>query len=86
MEQSPIKSYSLTEMKDKYIGKPGTPDRDKYEENLYMDVLKQKATFGKLHLIATTFTSRCLFPPLMQPYPGYRKTTPRHRKRLGNTY
>jgi DNA-binding XRE family transcriptional regulator len=34
-----MKSYSLSEMKDKYIGKAGTPDRDKYEYELRMDVL-----------------------------------------------
>ena len=34
-----IKSYSLAEMKDKYIGKPGTANRDEYEYELRMDVL-----------------------------------------------
>lgn len=34
-----IKSYSLAEMKDKYIGKVGTSDRDEYEYELRMDVL-----------------------------------------------
>lgn len=34
-----IKTYSLTEMKDKYIGKIGTADRDEYEYELRMDVL-----------------------------------------------
>lgn len=32
-------SYSLAEMKDKYIGKKGTADRDEYEYELSMDVL-----------------------------------------------
>lgn len=32
-------SYSLAEMKDKYIGKKGTADRDEYEYELRMDVL-----------------------------------------------
>jgi HTH-type transcriptional regulator / antitoxin HipB len=36
-----IKSYSLAEMKDKYIGKAGTNDRDNYEYELRMDVLGQ---------------------------------------------
>ena len=27
-----MKSYSFDEMKDKYIGKAGTVDRDKYED------------------------------------------------------
>ena len=34
-----LKSYSLAEMKDKYIGKIGTSDRDEYEYELRMDVL-----------------------------------------------
>ncbi len=34
-----MKSYSLAEMKDKYIGKVGTTKRDKYEYELRMDVL-----------------------------------------------
>ena len=39
MAKTTIKSYSLTEMKDKYIGKPGTKNRDQYEYELNMDVL-----------------------------------------------
>src|SRR5476649_2845853 len=34
-----MKSYSLSEMKDKYIGKAGTAERDEYEYELRMDVL-----------------------------------------------
>ena len=34
-----LKSYSLAEMKDKYIGKIGTSNRDEYEYELRMDVL-----------------------------------------------
>ncbi len=34
-----IKTYSLAEMKDKYIGKIGTLDRDDYEHELRMDLL-----------------------------------------------
>ena len=34
-----MKSYSLAEMKDKYIGKVGTKERDDYEYELRMDVL-----------------------------------------------
>jgi len=33
------KSYSLAEMKDKYIGRVGTADREAYEYELRMDVL-----------------------------------------------
>lgn len=39
MATKQIKSYSLSEMKDKYIGKVGTTDRDSYEYELRMDVL-----------------------------------------------
>ena len=34
-----MKSYSLAEMKDKYIGKTGSIGRDKYEYELRMDIL-----------------------------------------------
>jgi HTH-type transcriptional regulator / antitoxin HipB len=33
------KTYTLAEMKDKYIGKVGTKERDEYEYELRMDVL-----------------------------------------------
>ncbi|MFO7659166.1 MAG: helix-turn-helix transcriptional regulator [Bacteroidales bacterium] len=39
MATKEIKTYSLAEMKDKYIGKVGTKDRDDYEYELRMDVL-----------------------------------------------
>lgn len=39
MATKEIKTYSLAEMKDKYIGKVGTADRDEYEYELRMDVL-----------------------------------------------
>lgn len=39
MANKEMKSYSLAEMKDKYIGKVGTPERDEYEYELRMDVL-----------------------------------------------
>lgn len=39
MAKTEIKSYSLAEMKDKYIGKLGTVDRDEYEYELNMEVL-----------------------------------------------
>jgi HTH-type transcriptional regulator / antitoxin HipB len=39
MAKTPIKSYSLAEMKDKYIGKVGTKNRDNYEYELNMEVL-----------------------------------------------
>ena len=34
-----MKGSSLEEMKDKYIGKTGTEDRDEYEYELRMDIL-----------------------------------------------
>ncbi len=39
MPTKEIKTYSLTEMKDKYVGKVGTVERDEYEYELRMDVL-----------------------------------------------
>ena len=39
MGQTEIKSYSLAEMKDKYIGAQGTIEREEYEYELRMDVL-----------------------------------------------
>jgi HTH-type transcriptional regulator / antitoxin HipB len=39
MANQEIKSYSLAEMKDKYIGKLGTQERGEYEYQLHMDVL-----------------------------------------------
>ncbi|RNL50290.1 helix-turn-helix domain-containing protein [Pedobacter jejuensis] len=39
METKKFKTYSLTEMKDKYIGEIGTTNRDEYEYELRMDVL-----------------------------------------------
>ncbi len=39
MAKAAVKSFSLAEMKDKYIGKVGTVDRDNYEYELNMDVL-----------------------------------------------
>lgn len=39
MSKTTMKSFSLAEMKDKYIGKVGTEDRDNYEYELNMDVL-----------------------------------------------
>ena len=39
MAKTAMKSYSLAEMKNKYIGKNGTIDREEYEYELRMDVL-----------------------------------------------
>lgn len=42
MAKSKIKSYSLSEMKDKFIGKVGTKERDKYEKKLLKHISKFK--------------------------------------------
>lgn len=39
MATEEMKMYTLAEMKDKYIGKVGTEERDEYEYELRMDVL-----------------------------------------------
>ena len=39
MAQTRNTTYSLAEMKDKYIGKVGTTERDEYEYELSMEVL-----------------------------------------------
>ncbi|MDQ6814551.1 MAG: helix-turn-helix domain-containing protein [Bacteroidota bacterium] len=39
MAKTSMKSFTLAEMKDKYIGKEGTEQRDQYEYELRMDVL-----------------------------------------------
>jgi DNA-binding XRE family transcriptional regulator len=41
MATKKLKSYTLDEMKDKFIGKKGTPAREKYEYELRMDLLGQ---------------------------------------------
>ena len=39
MQNTEIKTYSLSEMKDKYIGEKRTENRENYEYELRMDVL-----------------------------------------------
>jgi HTH-type transcriptional regulator / antitoxin HipB len=39
MAKSKVKTFSLQEMKDKYIGKVGSRKREEYEYELRMDVL-----------------------------------------------
>ena len=41
MPTKKTKSYTLDEMKDKFIGKKGNPVREKYEYELRMDLLGQ---------------------------------------------
>jgi len=33
-----MKTYTLAEMKDRYIGKVGTTERDEYEDELRLDI------------------------------------------------
>ncbi|PIF34833.1 hypothetical protein CLU81_5500 [Flavobacterium sp. 9] len=42
MEKVKIKSYSLSEMKDKFIGKPGIKERDNYEKKLRKEISRIK--------------------------------------------
>lgn len=39
MKETKMKTYTLSEMKDKYIGKVGTKERDEYEYELNMELL-----------------------------------------------
>ena len=39
MSNISMKTYSLDELKDEFIGKPGTEHRDKYEHELNMEML-----------------------------------------------
>lgn len=39
MAKTKTATYSLAEMKDKYVGKQGTEEREQYEYELNMDVL-----------------------------------------------
>jgi len=44
MATKKLKTYTLAEMKDKYIGKVGEKERDEYEYELRMDVLNSSKT------------------------------------------
>lgn len=48
MEKKEIKTYSLAEMKDEFIGKVGTDERDKYEYKLCMDILGRMIKSARL--------------------------------------
>ena len=48
MAKKSMKSYSLDEMKDKYIGKPGSTRRDVYEYELRMDILGRMIKSARL--------------------------------------
>jgi HTH-type transcriptional regulator/antitoxin HipB len=44
----PLKIYTLEEVTDKYIGKPGTPKRDAFENELRIDLLGQAIKTARL--------------------------------------
>jgi DNA-binding XRE family transcriptional regulator len=48
MAQTKNTTYSLAEMKDKYIGKVGTTERDEYEYELSMEVLGRMIKTARL--------------------------------------
>lgn len=48
MATKEIRTYSLPEMKDKYIGKVGTTERDEYEYELRMDMLGKMIKSARL--------------------------------------
>jgi DNA-binding XRE family transcriptional regulator len=52
MSKSVVKTKTLSEMKDKYIGKRGSQERESYEHELHMDVLGR--------MIKATRQERCL--------------------------
>jgi HTH-type transcriptional regulator / antitoxin HipB len=43
-----MKTYSLDEITDKYIGKKGTPKRDQFEQELRIDLLGQAVKQARL--------------------------------------
>jgi hypothetical protein len=59
-----MKTYSLEEMIDKHIGKPGTPNRDAFENELRLDLLgeaiKQARKERHLYSIAMNLQSNIL--------------------------
>ncbi len=48
MKQKEMKTYSLDELTEKYIGKKGTKERDEFENELRLDLLGQ--TIKKIRL------------------------------------
>nr|WP_192823328.1 helix-turn-helix transcriptional regulator [Rufibacter sp. LB8] len=49
MAASQMKSSSLSELKDKFIGKVGTQERDAYEYELHMEVLGKMIKAARQH-------------------------------------
>jgi len=48
MAKKALKIYSLNEMKDKHLGKMGTPERDSFEYELRMEVLSRMIKTARL--------------------------------------
>ena len=48
MATKKIRTYTLQEMKNKFIGKIGTPERDEYEYELQMDILGKMIKTARL--------------------------------------
>ena len=48
MKKRSLKTYSLEEITDKFIGKRGTPKREAYEEKLRLDLLSQAIKQAKV--------------------------------------
>jgi hypothetical protein len=42
MEKKEMKTYTLSQMKDRYIGKIGTTKRDKYECKLRVEIIYKR--------------------------------------------
>lgn len=48
MKKKKLKTYSLEEVTDKYIGKSGTPKRDAFENELRLDLLGEALKQARL--------------------------------------
>ena len=48
MKKQGLKTFSLDEITDKYIGKPGTPKRDAFENELRLDLLGEAIRQARL--------------------------------------
>jgi len=48
MKNQKLKTYSLEEVTDKYIGKPGTSNRDVFENELRLDLLGEALKQARL--------------------------------------
>ena len=48
MAKKKLRIYTMAEMKEKYIGKAGTPEREEYEHELRMDLLGRMIKSARL--------------------------------------